>query len=131
MTDILVNDAGFHEMIGAAGVQVQADEVPEALFLRLDGVEMIEIAFPAMADGRGFSIARRLRELGYEGHILATGAVVCDQYRHLRQTGFDGVRLSAEQAQKMPEDAWLSQAKRLSASYQARLIGRHAAHETS
>ena len=39
------------------------------------------IAFPAMGDGRGFSIARRLRAMGYRGVLRAKGPLVADQAR--------------------------------------------------
>jgi len=56
-----------------------------------------------------------------EGQINAIGALVCDQYRHARQSGCDGVLITAEQAQKMPEPHWLEQARRVPISYRLRL----------
>ena len=53
---------------------------------------------PSPHDGRGFSLARALREVGFSGLITARGRVIADQYRHLRQCGFDGVLLTAQQA---------------------------------
>ena len=53
--------------------------------------------------------------------IFAVGALVCDQYRHARQSGCDGVLISVAQAQKMPEPHWLEQAGRVAVSYRARL----------
>ena len=40
----------------------------------LDRLAMIRVAFPSMGDGRGFSIASRLRAMGYAGRLRAAGA---------------------------------------------------------
>ena len=122
MTDILVTDTGFapyhrHERC----VAIRVDDAPEAQIADLSQALDVHIPFATSADGRGFSFARRLRELGYQGRIIAVGALVCDQYRHARQSGCDGVLITADQAQKMPEHHWLEQARRVPVSYRKRL----------
>ena len=52
------------------------------------------ITFPVFRDGRGFTLATRLRERGYTGRIEAEGPLLPDQARHLARCGFDAVRLS-------------------------------------
>ena len=89
----------------------------------LASAAMIEVEFPSAHDGRGFSLARALREAGFSGLIVARGRVIADQYRHLRQCGFDGVLLTAQQAARMPEIHWLEQVPRISQSYQRRIFG--------
>ena len=122
MADILVTDTGFTPYHSKAGaVLLSVEQAPEAQMAHLFDATQVHIPFASSADGRGFSIARRLRELGYEGRIIAVGALVCDQYRHARQSGCDGVLISAEQAQKMPEVHWLEQARRVPVSYRLRL----------
>ena len=50
---------------------------------------VIAIEFPAFMDGRGFSLARLLRErFGYEGDIRAIGHVIRDQLTYLKRCGF-------------------------------------------
>lgn len=46
------------------------------------------VHFPKFTDGRGFSVAARLREAGYEGELHAQGAISQDLVFHLRRVGF-------------------------------------------
>ena len=126
MTDIYVTDAGFaaYQPTGAvialdvtALPERQAEALEEALATKGE----LHILFASPADGRGFSLARQLRLLGFEGRLIARGAILSDQYRQARQSGFDGVLLSEAQADKMPEAYWLEQARRVALSYQERL----------
>lgn len=56
----------------------------------------LSIAFPAFSDGRGFTLARRLRsEFGFAGAIIATGDVIPDQADYLRRCGFSHVEIKA------------------------------------
>ena len=121
MSDILVTDTGFQPYASRPCLVLFASDVPETFHGRFDDKAEIHIQFDASADGRGFSLARRLRELGYQGRLMATGALVSDHYRHARQSGFDGVVITSEQAQKMPEAHWLEQARRVSLSYRERI----------
>ncbi|MCE1172303.1 MAG: DUF934 domain-containing protein [Azovibrio sp.] len=51
---------------------------------------VIAINFPKFADGRGYSLARLLRErYHYEGEIRATGDVLHDQLFLMQRVGFD------------------------------------------
>ena len=122
MTDILVTDTGFAAYQPASAPWlIPVDEAITDDVSALLATEIIHIPFASSADGRGFSTARQLRIMGYQGQIFAIGALVCDQYRHARQSGFDGVLLTPEQAQRMPELHWLEQAKRVKLSYKDRL----------
>ena len=79
----------------ALGVRVPSDTKPESLADLLDRVDVIAIEFPKFRDGRGFTIARHLREhLGYKGEIRAVGHVLADQYDFLTRTGFTTVEVS-------------------------------------
>ncbi len=73
----------------------------------LDRIELIRVAFPAMGDGRGFSIARRLRALGYRGRLRAAGPLIADQARAARRVGFDEIELPESVAARQPEELWL------------------------
>ncbi|MFT3973004.1 MAG: DUF934 domain-containing protein [Amaricoccus sp.] len=72
----------------------------------LDRVELIRVAFPAYSDGRGFSIGRRLRELGYTGRLRAAGPLIADQFRMARRVGFDEVEIPDALAGRQPEAQW-------------------------
>ncbi|GHA40261.1 hypothetical protein GCM10008927_00450 [Amylibacter ulvae] len=79
---------------------------PADLVPFFDDCAMIRIAFPSFADGRGFSIARHLRLLGYTGRLRANGHVLADQYAMARRVGFDEVEISDDLAKRQPADQW-------------------------
>ena len=140
MTEIavIVTDTGF-EPDGFAGafatpetlaanaparaVDLASDADPEALRGQLDALEMVRIDFPSFADGRGFTIARRLRLMGYKGRLRAKGHMIADQYAMARRAGFDEVEITRELAERQPEDQWLRRAAWQAHDYQARLRG--------
>ncbi len=54
----------------------------------LHQIGLVVVEFPALADGRSFSLARLLRErFGYEGEIRATGDFIRDQVYFLARVG--------------------------------------------
>ncbi|MEL6583807.1 MAG: DUF934 domain-containing protein [Pseudomonadota bacterium] len=126
---VLVTDAGFgaddfaagfvplEEYAGVGGIDLENTADAAEIFAAIQGAEAIRIPFPAFADGRGFSIARRLRQLGYKGRLRAVGHVLADQYPHARRCGFDEVELSDELADRQAEAVWAAPRE----SYQDRL----------
>ena len=74
--------------------------------LGLRVLSSVRVAFPAFNDGRAFTIARRLRMMGYEGQLLALGPVIADQYAMLRRVGFDGAEIPDEIATRQPAEQW-------------------------
>ena len=55
---------------------------------------VIAINFPKFGDGRGYSIARLLRErYGYKGELRAVGEVARDHLHAMAQCGFDAFQL--------------------------------------
>lgn len=87
-------------------------------------IVLIRIAFPSPADGRGFSLARHLRLLGYRGRLRACGQVLADQYAMARRNGFDEVEIDASLAARQPEEQWRYRANWRENDYQARLRAR-------
>ncbi len=79
---------------------------------------MIRVAFPAMSDGRGFSIGRQFRVMGFKGRLRAAGPLVADQFRFARRVGFDEIEIPIAIAERQPAEQW--QAGR-QGSYQDRL----------
>lgn len=76
------------------GVRLAAGEIPEALAGRLEGLSLIAVEFAAFADGRGFSVARYLRQrLHWEGELRAVGDVLVDTVNYLARCGFDSFQL--------------------------------------
>ncbi len=102
-------------------VALPSDAHPEALAGQLDRIAMIRVDFPGPADGRGFTIARRLRLIGFRGRLRAGGHVIADQYAMARRAGFDEVEIPDALAARQPEDQWLFRANWRDHDYQSRL----------
>ncbi|WP_103333701.1 DUF934 domain-containing protein [Pseudotabrizicola formosa] len=94
---------------------------PAAVAPHLAGLTLIRISFPAFSDGRAFTVARRLRMLGYTGELRATGPVIADQYAMARRVGFDSVEIPDELAARQPAEQWQFRADWQAHHYQARL----------
>ncbi|WP_278920909.1 MULTISPECIES: DUF934 domain-containing protein [Pseudophaeobacter] len=130
---VIVTDAGFGPETWTKGFEgenaldLTSDADPSALVNVTQGVEIIRIDFPSFADGRGFTLARQLRLMGYGGRLRAHGHVLADQYAMARRCGFDEVEISDELAARQPQDQWLARAKWNAHNYQARLRGSSAA----
>lgn len=105
------------------GVDVPSDTMPEALAGLMNSVAAIRIHFPSFADGRGFSIAQRLRRMGFTGLLRAHGHVLADQYPLAIRSGFDEVEILNEQAGRQPQAQWLDALERTSNNYLDRLTG--------
>ena len=106
-----------------SSIDLNSDSDPSALQDRLETLRMVRIDFPSFADGRGFTIARQLRLMGYDGRLRAKGHVIADQYAMARRSGFDEVEISDELAARQPEDQWQFRAQWQAHDYQARLRG--------
>ena len=64
--------------------------------ISLEGVDRVEVNFPKFSDGRGYSIARLLRErYGYRGELRAVGHITRDLLFYLESCGFDAFELRA------------------------------------
>ena len=79
----------FLDQTNAASVRIEAGDDVRRLGPVLDRVRLVEVDFPRFRDGRGFSTARILREMGYTGEIKATGDVLVDLIYFMRRCGFD------------------------------------------
>jgi phosphoadenosine phosphosulfate reductase len=69
------------------------DADPEALRPHLPGCARSASPFPTFSDGRGFTLAARLRRMGFAGRLRAAGHVIADQYAMARRSGFDEVEI--------------------------------------
>lgn len=119
---VLVRDDGFHPVDGTPDVTLPPDSDPAALAPYL-GARLVAVEFPAMTDGRGFTLARLLREQGFAGRIRATGGLIADQYAMARRVGIDEVQISAELARRQPQDQWLARADWQDWDHRSRLAG--------
>jgi uncharacterized protein (DUF934 family) len=104
------------------GVDLASDTDPSVL-AGLMNTAMIRVDFPSFADGRGFTLATRLRGLGFKGRLRAKGHVIADQYAMARRSGFDEVEIDDILAARQPEDQWLARANWQTNDYQTRMRG--------
>lgn len=132
---ILVTDTGFaaddwttpivalNDARPGVGIDLASSNDPVELAGRLDDTPLIRVDFPNFADGRGFTIARQLRLMGFKGRLRARGHVIADQYAMARRAGFDEVEIDDDLAERQPESHWMFRANWQAHDYQARLRG--------
>ncbi len=131
---VIVTDSGFSTEdtapafapIRSADGPAPALDIPSDIALAdvLDlalKAEILRIDFPSFADGRGFTLAAQLRREGFTGTLRAHGHVIADQYAMARRSGFDQVEISADLAERQPEDQWLRRADWQAHDYQSRM----------
>ena len=137
--NILVCDTGFREDDGSrefipwsvaciplaltdgAALDLENTVPAEDIAPLFGRISLIRIAFPSHSDGRGFSLARHLRLLGYRGRLRASGQILADQYAMARRSGFDEVEIDPALAERQREEQWLFRANWQAHDYQQRL----------
>ena len=133
---VIVTDEGFRgddwnlpipalDALGCAdrAVDLANTDDPARLGNRLASLDLIRVAFPAFSDGRGFTLARKLRRMGFRGRLRACGPILADQYAMARRVGFDEVEIPDDLAARQPEDQWLFRAGWRNHDYQSQLKG--------
>ncbi len=132
---IIVDDQGFRpddwtlplsaleDARSGHGIDLPSSADPMELAGRLPEIALIRVDFPSFSDGRGFTIARQLRLMGFKGRLRARGHVIADQYAMARRAGFDEIEIPEELAARQPEDQWLFRADWRAHDYQARMRG--------
>lgn len=93
----------FGRQQDSCGVWLDSDDSVDALDGCCDKLPVIAINFPGFADGRGYSLARQVRDkLGYQGDLRAIGDVLKDQLFYYQRVGFTSFLIredrNAEQA---------------------------------
>lgn len=79
---------------GEVGVWLAPADDPAALAADAQTLPLIAVDFPQFTDGRGYSIARLLRErFGFTGELRAIGDIQRDQLYYLAQCGFNAFAL--------------------------------------
>jgi uncharacterized protein (DUF934 family) len=102
----------------ALGVELPNNFDIEALDPWIRRLVLVSVLFPKSADGRGFSMATRLRRLGFKGELRATGHLIADQYALARSCGFDTVEIPEALAARQPEPHWMQAQQAMSLAYQ-------------
>jgi uncharacterized protein (DUF934 family) len=106
---VIVTDKGFAPD-SYSGEWLDLAPTADVATLDLAQVGAIRVAFGAFSDGRGFTLAARLRRMGFAGRLRAAGHVIADQYAMARRSGFDEIEIDAALASRQPERQWLSRA---------------------
>jgi uncharacterized protein (DUF934 family) len=100
------------------GVFVPNNVTAESLEPYFDRLALIAIAFPNGTDGRGFSLARQIRQRGFNGILRASGPLFADQFPQALACGFHEVEIPDANAARQPVEQWLAAANRISVAYQ-------------
>jgi len=75
-------------------IRLEPADDPAAVAGELGRAARVEVSFPKFGDGRGYSIARLLRERhGYRGELRAVGHITRDLLYFMESCGFDAFEL--------------------------------------
>jgi uncharacterized protein (DUF934 family) len=86
---------------GRLGIRICPEDSIDDIADDLANLQLIELNFPALADGRLFSHAWLLRErYNYQGEIRATGHFLADQAFYLSRVGVNA--FSTEKPEDLP-----------------------------
>ncbi len=84
-------------------VCINGDDELDDIVPELDKLELLAIEFPVFRDGRGYSMARALRQRhNFQGDIRAVGEVLRDQLYFMQRVGISSYQLKDG---KDPQDA--------------------------
>lgn len=82
---------------GNIGLFLDSSDEVEAVAEDLVHFEMVAINFPKFADGRGYSLARLLRDrYNFTGEVRAVGDVLHDQLFYMQRCGFNAFEIRAD-----------------------------------
>jgi uncharacterized protein (DUF934 family) len=84
--------ASLAELLAGANsnsVRIEVGDDVRTLIPHLGQLTLVEISFPKFRDGRGYSSARILREIGFTGTLRAAGDVLVDQLGFMVRAGFN------------------------------------------
>lgn len=111
---VLDAGAGNHRL----GVDIPNNISIDEILPLADKLDLISVPFPSFADGRGFSLAKRLRDRGYRGVLRAQGKLISDQFAYALACGFDEVEPAEEVFARQPVEQWLAALTRITNVYQ-------------
>lgn len=103
---------------GKLGVEISNTVKAEELAPHFGKLALIAVPFPSSGDGRGFSLARRLRRAGFKGVLRAVGPLIADQLPYALACGFDEVELTDDSAARQPNEQWERALSAITSGYQ-------------
>jgi uncharacterized protein (DUF934 family) len=78
----------------AGVIRLEPGDDPASVAHALAGATRVEVNFPKFGDGRGYSIAKLLRNrYGYKGELRAVGQITRDHLYYMERVGFDAFEL--------------------------------------
>ncbi len=93
--------------MSANKVRIDNDTNLADLESHIENLSLIVIEFNSFTDGRGFSLAYRLRQsLGYTKKLWGSGNLIPDQYAMAVQCGIDGILVDEQQLIRQPVEQW-------------------------
>jgi uncharacterized protein (DUF934 family) len=102
------------------GLWFEGDDEPESIGAELTCFPVIAVNFSKFADGRGYSIARLIKErYNFNGELRAIGDVLRDQLYFLARCGFNSFQVREDRINESVIDSF----KDFSTSYQAAADG--------
>ncbi len=79
------------------GIRLTGADTAEEIANDLPYFDLVAIEFSSVADGRGYSTARLLRDrYGFSGELRAVGHIIRDIFPFLHRCGFDAVEARSE-----------------------------------
>ena len=110
-----------HSSVAKGGMTLPADYAGETDNFAGNWPDRIRIEFSSFADGRGLSLAKRLRRAGFSGQLRASGYLLPDQYPLLRRCGFDAVEVDIDAQDTETQDLWDKSTKWQEHKFRSRL----------
>ncbi len=90
----LIKDRRIVSQLSPPDLVLEPTDDPALLAGAVGLARVIAVNFPKFGDGRGYSIARLLRErYGYKGELRAVGEVARDHLQAMSRCGFDAFQL--------------------------------------
>ena len=101
------------------GVSLPGSTSIEDVQPHLAGASLVTIEFPAFADGRGFSLAKKISREGFSGTLRASGPLIADEFADALACGFTEVELPETMANRQPVQQWLAAKDTMTEHYQS------------
>lgn len=94
LADWRSNKAALLRRDAPVGVRLGSGDGIDDIVDDLDSIALVALEFASFTDGRGYTHARRLREMyGYRGEIRAVGDVSRDRLAFMERCGFSAYEL--------------------------------------
>ena len=85
------------------GLEINSSKCSELKDIDFSYLKMIQINFESFKDGRPFTFVKKLRKENYfKGEVRAAGSILPDQFVFLIRSGFDTVKIPADD-----KDIWI------------------------